>query len=174
MSELANRPVSPRSVAFLLFDGVQTLDVCGPLVAFAQAEQLRPGSCALNCVGAGHRIRTSAGLTVEAADARAVDLQHLDTVVVPGGGASALGHAMQNRPLMHWIAQAVARIIWPRPIPRSVSTPTPSLSRTAAFGHRPGSRPASIWPWRWPWRWCGAIFWAPTSRWVCVATLSCR
>ena len=108
MSELANRPVSARSVAFLLFDGVQTLDVCGPLDVFAQAEKLRPGSYHLNCVGLGGSIRTSAGLTVEAADARDVDLQRLDTIVVPGGGASAIGQAMQNQPLMHWVGEAAA------------------------------------------------------------------
>ena len=101
----------PRTVLFIVFDGVQSLDVTGPLEVFAHA---RDGGDAREGWGepgrgvAGHRepaayrivvagpggvpVRTSAGLTlVPDIDLASAPAAH--TVVVPGGRGARTGHA---------------------------------------------------------------------------------
>ena len=109
MLEMANGDSRARSVAIVLFDDVQSLDVCGPLDVFAQAERLLPGSYQIACVGVAPSVRTAAGLVLHAGDVADVDLARLHTLVVPGGEAPAIGGALQNRPLMDWIGRASAR-----------------------------------------------------------------
>ncbi|MEU5365402.1 GlxA family transcriptional regulator [Streptomyces sp. NPDC005925] len=54
-----------RTVLFLLFDGVQSLDVTGPLEVFAGAEKGLPGSYRIRTASLdGTPVRTSAGLTL--------------------------------------------------------------------------------------------------------------
>jgi transcriptional regulator GlxA family with amidase domain len=96
----------PRTVLFLVFDGVQSLDVTGPLEVFAHAcdgggerdGRLQPGgrgdpAAAYRIVVAGPGgvpVRTSAGLTlVPDCDLAAAPAAH--TVVVPGGRGTRRG-----------------------------------------------------------------------------------
>jgi transcriptional regulator GlxA family with amidase domain len=80
----------PRTVLFLVFDGVQSLDVTGPLEVFAHARDGESGgepAAAYRIVVAGPGglpVRTSGGLTlVPDTDLAAAPAAH--TVVVPGG-----------------------------------------------------------------------------------------
>ncbi|ANP50764.1 transcriptional regulator GlxA family with amidase domain [Streptomyces griseochromogenes] len=74
-----------RTLLFVLFDGVQSLDVTGPLEVFAGAEQHRPGTYRIRTASLdGGPVRTSSGLTLvpDGALAQAPDPH---TLLVPGG-----------------------------------------------------------------------------------------
>ncbi|CAM5411455.1 GlxA family transcriptional regulator [Streptomyces chartreusis] len=77
--------MAQRTVLFVLFDAVQSLDVTGPLEVFMGAEQHAPGTYRIRTASLdGAPVRTSSGLTL-------VPDQALDgpldahTLVVPGG-----------------------------------------------------------------------------------------
>lgn len=71
-------------MVFLLFDGVKHLDVAGPAEVFSEANR-RGGDYTLRFVSSsGAGVRTSTGLTL-AADSAASMIEHVDTVVIPGG-----------------------------------------------------------------------------------------
>jgi transcriptional regulator GlxA family with amidase domain len=103
-------PSSPRRVVILLFPGVQSLDVTGPLEVFAGASQYVQASGrgergyqvrTLSCDGAP--LQTSSGLTLTP-DARLSDAGEIDTLIVPGGLGSR--EAAQEEPLLEWIRGA--------------------------------------------------------------------
>ena len=77
--------MAQRTVLFVLFDGVQSLDVTGPLEVFAGAEQHTQGTYRIRTAALdGAPVRTSSGLTVVPDEALArADTPH--TLVVPGG-----------------------------------------------------------------------------------------
>jgi transcriptional regulator GlxA family with amidase domain len=108
-------PISaPRQVAILLFPGVQSLDVTGPLEVFAGAHRL------IESRGRGERgyeirtlssdgapLRTSSGLRITP-DACLRDAPAaLDTLIVPGGRGSR--RAVADEALLEWIARTAAR-----------------------------------------------------------------
>jgi transcriptional regulator GlxA family with amidase domain len=87
----------PRTVLFLVFDGVQTLDVTGPLEVFANANgylagQGAPGPAYRIVVAGpgGAPVRSSSGLTL-VPDADLGTVQDVHTVVVPGGDGARSG-----------------------------------------------------------------------------------
>ncbi|SDP20283.1 transcriptional regulator, AraC family with amidase-like domain [Streptomyces sp. cf386] len=77
--------MAQRTVLFVLFDDVQSLDVTGPLEVFAGAETHMPGTYRIRTASLdGAPVRTSGGLTVEPDHALA-DAPDPHTLVVPGG-----------------------------------------------------------------------------------------
>jgi transcriptional regulator GlxA family with amidase domain len=75
--------VAAHHVLIVLFDGVQSIDVTGPLEVFTAAGRLDPGRYRLSTASvAGSSVRTSSGLrlTPDAALTRPPD-----TLIVPGG-----------------------------------------------------------------------------------------
>jgi transcriptional regulator GlxA family with amidase domain len=105
---------APRQVAILVFPGVQSLDVTGPLEVFAGAQQLidstgrRDRGYELRVASLdGAPVRCTSGLQI-VPDASLLDLPvDLDTLLVAGGS----GHlaAAEDQILVDWIAQAAAR-----------------------------------------------------------------
>jgi len=90
--------MAPRTVLIAVFDGVQSLDVTGPLEVFAGANAYLAdeGGCGgpayeITIAGPGGTpVRTSSGLTlVPDADLRAATRVH--TILVPGGEATRSG-----------------------------------------------------------------------------------
>ncbi|MFH8440491.1 GlxA family transcriptional regulator [Streptomyces sp. NPDC018026] len=74
-----------RTVLVLLFDGVQSLDVTGPVEVFAGAEQHTPGTYRIRTASLdGAPVRTSSGLNL-VPDQALGDGPRPDTLVVPGG-----------------------------------------------------------------------------------------
>ncbi len=72
-------------VALLGYDGVQTLDLSGPLDAFSSANTLRPGAYAAAVVSLdGGPFASHAGLRITP-DAALSDSVPLDTLILPGG-----------------------------------------------------------------------------------------
>ncbi|MFF5476242.1 GlxA family transcriptional regulator [Streptomyces sp. NPDC012935] len=77
--------MAQRTVLFVLFDGVQSLDVTGPLEVFAGAEKHRAGTYRIRTASLdGAPVRTSSNLTV-APDESLTDVSEPHTLVVPGG-----------------------------------------------------------------------------------------
>lgn len=80
--------MAQRTVLVVLFDGVQSLDVTGPVEVFAGAEQHTPGTYRL-CTASldGAPVRTSSGLTV-VPDGVLDGAPEPHTLLVPGGRGS--------------------------------------------------------------------------------------
>lgn len=77
--------MAQRTVLFVLFDAVQSLDVTGPLEVFVGAEQHAPGTYRIRTASLdGAPVRTSSGLTL-VPDQALVDPLDAHTLVVPGG-----------------------------------------------------------------------------------------
>jgi transcriptional regulator GlxA family with amidase domain len=93
--------MTAHHVQIVLFDGVQSLDVTGPLEVFTGAHHYR-----ITTASAGGRpVRTSSGLTITP-DGPLADLP--DTLVVPGG----LGTREPQPELVSWLRDAgAARIM---------------------------------------------------------------
>jgi len=112
-------PVSdPRRVAILVYPGVQSLDVTGPLEVFTGADAAisrrhpredrppEPGYEVM-LVGRERRTRTSSGLTIVPERGLEELSAPLDTLIVPGGS----GHrrAQEDEELVRWIARTASR-----------------------------------------------------------------
>ncbi|MBT1090450.1 GlxA family transcriptional regulator [Streptomyces sp. Tu102] len=77
--------MAQRTVLFVLFDAVQSLDVTGPLEVFMGAEQHAPGTYRIRTASLdGVPVRTSSGLTL-VPDQALDDPLDAHTLVVPGG-----------------------------------------------------------------------------------------
>lgn len=94
-----------RRIEILAYPDIQLLDVSGPLQVFASANDFRtqagePAPYEVAVVAASPRIRTSAGLVLEAAALPVLGLE-IDTLIVPGGwGVNA---ACEDPELVQWI-----------------------------------------------------------------------
>ncbi|MFI9545208.1 GlxA family transcriptional regulator [Streptomyces sp. NPDC052016] len=77
--------MAQRTVLVVLFDGVQSLDVTGPVEVFAGAEQLVPGTYRIGTASLdGAPVRTSSGLTL-VPDGTLAGAPGPHTLLVPGG-----------------------------------------------------------------------------------------
>jgi transcriptional regulator GlxA family with amidase domain len=91
-----------RNVLIVVFDGVQSLDVTGPLEVFAHAGGYRVETASL----AGGAVRTTSGLRlVPDADLRDADVSPLDLLLVPGGS----GARRRDTEIVAWIREAAPR-----------------------------------------------------------------
>jgi transcriptional regulator GlxA family with amidase domain len=84
--------VAPRTIVFVAFDGLQLLDLAGPLEVFDAADRLRDRDRYRTVVATpdGQPVRSSSGVTI-AADLALHEVAGLDTLVVVGGfGTRAL------------------------------------------------------------------------------------
>ncbi len=104
-----------RRVAILVYDGVQSLDVTGPLEAFAIANRLlrdraaaAPPAYVIDIIApAAGVVTTSSGLRLVAERAYRDVRVPIDTLVVAGGDVSAV---IADRPLLRWLARASGRV----------------------------------------------------------------
>ncbi|MFB9178341.1 GlxA family transcriptional regulator [Dactylosporangium sucinum] len=80
-----------QDVLIVVFDGVQSLDVTGPLEVFAGANVGVPGSYRTRIGSVGKRaVVTSSGLTV-LPDVDLAEVTHADLIVIPGGAGTRHG-----------------------------------------------------------------------------------
>ncbi|GAC1437318.1 MAG: GlxA family transcriptional regulator [Solirubrobacteraceae bacterium] len=106
--------MEPREVVLVVFEGVQSLDVTGPLEVFTGAARLAaergesdPGYRITIASLDGGTLRSSSGLSL-GADARLADLSGpIDTLLVAGGAGAR--PALVGRPLIDALAAAAAR-----------------------------------------------------------------
>ena len=108
-----DHPSSPRQVAILLYPGVQSLDVTGPLEVFIGARRLiehagrRERSYEVRTLSRdGGPLRTSSGLTITP-DGRLRDAPaRIDTLIVPGGRGSR--QAAADGAIVEWISSSAS------------------------------------------------------------------
>ena len=126
--------MAQRTVLFVLFDGMQSLDVTGPLEVFAGAEQHTPGTYRIRTASLdGAPVRTSSGLTLVPDETLArADAPH--TLLVPGGQ----GTRRPDARLTDWL-----RVHGPR-AERLVSVCTGAI-RLAEAGLLDGRRVTTHW-----------------------------
>ena len=83
--------MAAREVLIVLYDGVQSLDVTGPLEVFTGGSRYQesrgqgPAYAVRTAAADGAPVTTSSGLTLMPADGLPGSLAGLDTLVVPGG-----------------------------------------------------------------------------------------
>jgi transcriptional regulator GlxA family with amidase domain len=99
-------------IAILGYDGVQTLDLAGPLDAFASAEVLRPGAYATMVTSLdGLPFRSEAGLSVSPECALS-ESGPIDTLILPGGeGLRRPGVAKRVADALRREAPSLRRIV---------------------------------------------------------------
>ncbi|MGO9488038.1 MAG: GlxA family transcriptional regulator [Solirubrobacteraceae bacterium] len=102
---------TPRQVAILLYPGVQSLDVTGPLEVFAGAQRAieasgRPdrGYAVCTIARTSRPLRTSSGLQITPDAPLPGAGARLDTLIVPGGAGREL--AAEDEPLLAWLRRA--------------------------------------------------------------------
>jgi transcriptional regulator GlxA family with amidase domain len=103
----------PRNVVIVLYPGVQSLDVTGPLEVFAGAAELlqRTGrqdrGYRITTVAAGpHELETSSGLLIRPHAVLADAPESIDTLIVPGGAGQRA--AVADSALIAWIRERSA------------------------------------------------------------------
>ncbi|MFF7765404.1 GlxA family transcriptional regulator [Streptomyces massasporeus] len=80
--------MAPRTVLAVLFDGLQSLDVTGPLEVFAGADRIAPGAYRIRTASLdGAPVRTTSGLTLVPDESLAC-ASDPDILLVPGGPGS--------------------------------------------------------------------------------------
>lgn len=91
--------MAQRTVLVVLFDGVQSLDVSGPVEVLAGAEKHTPGTYRIRTASLdGAPVRTTSGLTL-VPDGTLADAPDPHTLVVPGGQ----GTRRPDPPLVDWL-----------------------------------------------------------------------
>jgi len=100
---------STRQIVVLLFAGVQSLDVCGPVEVFTGARRLLDADgYEIHMLSVdGAPVRTSSGLTLVPDGTLAQAPRAIDTLIVPGGEGTRA--AVRDEALLRWIAAASAR-----------------------------------------------------------------
>ncbi len=100
--------MSMRSLAILLFDEVEVLDVCGPFEVFSVANRFTdpPAFDVLTVAERSGPVRTRGGLSINPHRPLS-DCPSADLLLVPGGQGSR--QEMHNPVLIDWIRQASAK-----------------------------------------------------------------
>lgn len=91
-------------VVFLVYDGVQSLDLTGPLEVFAQREH--DYACEVVSVG-GEPVRTTSGLRIQVDAAAAAVTGDVGTLVVVGG--PRIADVVGDRGIVGWIREVAPR-----------------------------------------------------------------
>ncbi len=104
-----------RHIACLIYPGVMSLDVTGPLQVFASANEERarlglPAAYALHLLAEQPGpVATSAGFALQAEQGFAdSDPASLDTLLIPGGQGESSQYA--NQPLLQWLRAAEPQV----------------------------------------------------------------
>lgn len=104
---------SPRRIVLVAFDGVQSLDVTGPLEVFAKANQRRPAAPPYEVVlasPAGGEVTTGAGLRLSGLVPLEAVAADVDTVVVAGGPEAALRQVIADTDLTGWLQRRAPHV----------------------------------------------------------------
>jgi transcriptional regulator GlxA family with amidase domain len=126
--------MAPRTVLAVLFDGLQSLDVTGPLEVFAGADRISPGTYRIRTASLdGAPVRTTSGLTL-VPDESLTGASDPDILLVPGGP----GSLRPDPRLVDWVRERGPRAA------RLVSVCT-GVAVLAGAGLLDGRRAATHW-----------------------------
>jgi transcriptional regulator GlxA family with amidase domain len=114
MISAMERASAPRNVVIVAYEGIQSLDLTGPLEVFAAAQRLLRASSRSDrgyrtqvVAADGSPLRTSSGLTLVPDAGLRGARAPLDTLIVAGGGGSRV--ACEDEQLLAFIREASAR-----------------------------------------------------------------
>jgi transcriptional regulator GlxA family with amidase domain len=129
-------------VAIVIFDGVSSLDLSGPLSIFAGATHFlrEQGKNGYECTVVslkGKQITTDLGAAFVSKPVRKLQRQKVDTLVIPGA-MGAMDAALADRRLLAWIAQQGRRV-------RRVCSVCAGARLLAAAGLAEGRRMVTHW-----------------------------
>jgi transcriptional regulator GlxA family with amidase domain len=134
-----------RGVAIVVYEGVQSLDVTGPLEVFAGAERLiaetgraEPGYDIRVLSPDGGSVRTSSGLCITPDGSIRDAPSRLDTLIVAGGAGHAC--AARDADLIAWIAGASSQA-------RRTASVCTGAFLLAEAGVLSGRRASTHWAW---------------------------
>src|SRR5689334_8863706 len=104
-----------RRIAILVYDGIQSLDLTGPLEAFAIANRLlrardpvaRSAYTVEVIAPAAGIVTTSSGLRLVADRPYRAARTRLDTLLVAGGNVQSV---IADRPLLRWLSSTARRV----------------------------------------------------------------
>lgn len=100
--------MEPRRVVFVVFPGLQSLDLVGPLEVFSIGARLRPDAYRVEVTAATTRpIRSWSGLTIVPNLAIDDCSGSIDTLLVAGG--EGVHEASEDDRLVRWLARAATR-----------------------------------------------------------------
>jgi len=112
-SELRKKPGAGRghTIALLVFEESQMLDVAGPADAFHLAGQYAPElSYRLLCVSArGGAVRLSNGFAIQTQAVGDTPVKSIDTLIVTGAAKAGLERALADEALRTWVCAVAAR-----------------------------------------------------------------
>ncbi|MBI3396262.1 MAG: AraC family transcriptional regulator, partial [Spirochaetia bacterium] len=98
-----------RTIVFITLNGVQSLDLSGPMEVFAVANQHRPpGMPAYRLIVAspqGGNITTNAGLEIHGVYALRDLPAEIDTIIVTGGSEDAMREVAADNILLSWLQE---------------------------------------------------------------------
>lgn len=103
----AHRLVTPRRIVFLAYPGFQSLDVFGPLEAFALTNRGYPDSYDVQLVAPDGPLATSSGIGLAPTLGLDSATGPIDTLVVAGGAGAR--RAAADGVLVDWIREAAPR-----------------------------------------------------------------
>ncbi|HET7331793.1 GlxA family transcriptional regulator [Dyella sp.] len=132
----------PRRIVLLTYDGINLLDLSGPLQAFSTGNRLNPGKSPLYetmvASAEGGLVMTSAGLAIDTKPVGALDGLAIDTLIIAGG---CWGDDYDEHPtLAKWIRQQASKV-------RRLCSVCTGAFLLAASGQLDGCRVATHWAW---------------------------
>src|SRR5436305_9098759 len=99
-----------RLVILIAFEGVEPLDVTGPMAVFHRAEEQLPGSYDLRVASLGSTaVVTATGLTLGGTVALGSVEANPDTILVAGGSEKAVRAAATDAHLINWLTERARR-----------------------------------------------------------------
>lgn len=133
-----------RRVVFLAYEGMNLLDLAGPLQTFATANRISQGDAGpllyetVVASARGGAVASSAGLSVDTQAISTLDGVEIDTLITAGG---CMGDEYSACPeLVNWIAQRAAHL-------RRLCSVCTGAFLLAAAGRLDGRRVATHWGW---------------------------
>lgn len=125
-----------RRIVIVVYPGLQTLDVVGPLEVFHQAARIVGGAYEVEL--AGDAATTTSGLTLGPVGSRSACRGPIDTLMVAGG--YGVRDAERDRALVEWVRDAAGRS-------RRVTSVCSGAFVLAAAGLLDGRRATTHWGW---------------------------
>lgn len=102
------RPHTPRRVVIVAYEGIQSLDLSGPLEVFAMANRFCTGAYRIDIVAPGDDMfASSSGLTMHVTTAMSSVRGRVDTVVVVGGTGTP--EAMSDERVLRFLRRVAPR-----------------------------------------------------------------
>lgn len=136
----------PRRVVIVVFDGLQSLDLTGPLEVFAIANAeralLEPGATPAYAIELaspdGGAVRAQSGLRLQVDRACRAVGPGVDTLIVAGGGAEGIRAVAADRAVRRWLVASARRV-------RRVASVCSGAYVLAAAGLLDGHRATTHW-----------------------------